>query len=91
MGELSAIKLININKQQYFNYSFCVNNYSFLESVVWQLEGKSLENVRIEIASQLGLFDLFDEYQDVMTVGNHSLQNIKFNYNLSDKTFSKKN
>jgi len=83
MGELSVIKLININKQPYFNYSFCVNNYSFLESVVWQLEEKSLENVRIEITSQLGLFDLFEEHQDLMTVGNHSLQNIKFNYNLS--------
>ena len=76
MGELSEIKLISINKQPYFNYSFCVNNYSFLESVVWKLEGESLENVRIEITSQLGLFDAFEEHQDVMSVGNHSLQNI---------------
>lgn len=83
MGKFSEIKLININKQPYFNYSFCVNNYSFLENVVWQLEGKSLENVRIEITSQLGLFDVFEEHHDVMSVGNHSLQNIKFNYNLS--------
>ena len=54
MGTLLEIKLININKQPYFNYSFCVNNYSFLESVVWQLERKALENIRIEIISQLG-------------------------------------
>ena len=83
MGEFTEITLININKQPYFNYSFCVNNYSFLESVVWQLEGKSLENIRIEITSQLGLFDAFEEHHDTMPVGNHSLQNIKFNYDLS--------
>ena len=29
------------------------------------------------------MFDVFEEHQDSMTVGNHSLQNIKFNYNLS--------
>lgn len=83
MGESATIVQFNISKHSYFNYSFCVNNYPFIENISWQLQEKALSNVCIEITSQLGLFKDFKQFHDEMPVGNHTLQQIKFNYNLA--------
>ncbi len=82
----------SIHKNPYFNYSFCLHKYSFLESIVIDEVQEDYEEVRIEISSEIGLFEPYAYFLDKLPAeGFLSVKTFDFNYNLSlIKSFAEK-
>ncbi len=83
---------VSIDKNPYFNYSFCLHNYSFLESIVIDEVQEDYEDIRLEISSEIGVFEAYTYYLDKLsTEGLLSVKTFDFKYNLSlIKSFTEK-
>lgn len=55
---------LQIQHSPYFNYTFCLNQYSFLQSIAFREVAEDLENLNLQITSSLGLFEKYDVYID---------------------------
>src|SRR5690606_11382697 len=83
---------VSIHQNPYFNYSFCLHNYSFLESILIEEVQEEYENIRIEISSEIGLFEPYTYFQDNLAKeGSLSVKTFDFKYDLSlIKSFTEK-
>ncbi len=55
---------LQIQHSPYFNYTFCLNQYPFLQSIAFREVAEDLENLNLQITSSLGLFEKYDVYID---------------------------
>lgn len=47
---------LQIQHSPYFNYTFCLNQYPFLQSIAFRDVTEDFENLNLQISSSLGLF-----------------------------------
>ena len=76
---------LQIQHSPYFNYTFCLNQYPFLQSIAFREVSEDLENLNIQISSSLGLFEKYDIYIDKIKANalyKISLFNFVFNNTL---------
>lgn len=55
---------LQIQHSPYFNYTFCLNQYPFLQSIAFRDVTEDFENLNLQISSSLGLFQKYDVYID---------------------------
>ncbi|MGE6395847.1 DUF3320 domain-containing protein [Chryseobacterium scophthalmum] len=55
---------LQIQHNPYFNYTFCLNQYPFLQSIAFREVSEDFENLNLQITSSLGLFEKYDVYID---------------------------
>ncbi|MBD8084196.1 DUF3320 domain-containing protein [Chryseobacterium caseinilyticum] len=55
---------LQIQHSSYFNYTFCLNQYPFLQSIAFREVTEDLENLNLQISSSLGLFEKYNIYID---------------------------
>ncbi|HEX7869399.1 MAG TPA: DUF3320 domain-containing protein, partial [Chryseobacterium sp.] len=55
---------LQIQHSSYFNYTFCLNQYPFLQSIAFRDVTEDFENLNLQITSSLGLFEKYDVYID---------------------------
>ena len=76
---------LQIQHSPYFNYTFCLNQYPFLQSIAFREVTKDFENLNLQISSSLGLFEKYDVYIDEIKANalyKISLFNFVFNNDL---------
>lgn len=55
---------LQIKHHSYFNYTFCLNQYPFLQSISFKEVAADLDNLNLQITSSIGLFEKYDMYID---------------------------
>ena len=83
---------VSIHRTPYFNYSFCLHNYSFLERIEIDEVLEDYEDIRIDISSEIGIFEPYTYFLDKLSAeGSLSLKTFDFRFNLSlIKSFTEK-
>lgn len=82
MDEDFNLELI-VENQTYFNYTFCLNKYSFLNKITIQNITEDLENITLRVISDLGIFETLDLHIDKLEKESKEVfADFKFNYNL---------
>lgn len=82
MEQNKSIKL-SIQKYDYFNYTFCIQKYHFIQRILIDNQQESYEGVRVVISSQLGFFE--DNITNIDRLESNSAYTITkfdFKYNL---------
>ncbi|MGE0932195.1 DUF3320 domain-containing protein [Peijinzhouia sedimentorum] len=84
MIEATAPLQVIIEKTPYFNYSFCLNNFSFLRKIIISDVINDFNQIKIEISSEIGLFSPYTIHLDSFTKGlSRTVQNFDFKYKLT--------
>ncbi len=83
MNSMSKLKVI-INHHDYFNYTFCLNKYNFLNGIILTEAIEDLQNIRILIQSSLSLFEDYEIYIDELKKDSTiKLDRFDFTFNLN--------
>lgn len=84
MIETTAPIKVTIEKTPYFNYSFCLHNFSFLEKIQITDIVTEFEEIKIEILSEIGLFEPYFFHIDKLLKDTpFTIQKFDFKYKLS--------
>ena len=83
MSEILPLE-ISVKHAPYFNYTFCLNKYSFLQEIQLKNLVENLSNVKVEISSSLGIFDVCELHFDLLKKeAIFSIHEFDFKYNLT--------
>ncbi|RKE56570.1 superfamily I DNA and/or RNA helicase [Sphingobacterium detergens] len=83
MIETNACFQVAIEKASHFNYSFCFHNLSLVEKIKITAVTKDIEQIKIEITSEIGLFSPYTFYIDRFLEGTPvTVENLAFDYNI---------
>ncbi len=74
---------ITVKNAGYINYTFCLNKLNFLYEVVIDNLESLCQNIKIEIRSDLGIFDPYVVHIDEVANGKIQMNRFDFNFNLS--------
>lgn len=74
---------ITIEHLPYFNYTFCLNKYAFLERIVLENLHVEESTVKLVVTSSLGIFEPLTLYIDKVGVERLSLSRFDFQYDYS--------
>ncbi|WDF70375.1 DUF3320 domain-containing protein [Sphingobacterium oryzagri] len=79
----TALLQLSSNHHTYFNYTFCLNSYSFLDQIVLNEVTQDIVSVELQIQSSIGLFEPYRFFIDELRAGKTVvLERFDFHYNL---------
>ncbi|MGL5274372.1 DUF4011 domain-containing protein [Myroides sp.] len=82
MEQNTPIKL-SVQKYSYFNYTFCIQKYHFIQRILIENQQESYEGVKVVITSQLGFFeDNIINIERLDTDTAYTITKFDFKYNL---------